>query len=73
MTSNQYYGALNRRFDKRARFLIKLGFAYSVLPETNIAVFSRPRPFRFNGIAASAVMLAPPRVWRDKLPGLLQR
>ena len=28
LTSNQYYGGLNRRFDKRASLLRKLGYKY---------------------------------------------
>jgi hypothetical protein len=29
VTSNQYYGGLNRRFDRRVRLLSKLGYKYT--------------------------------------------
>ena len=41
LTSNQYYGGLNRRFEKRSRLLRKLGFEYKRSEELGMAYFVR--------------------------------
>ena len=41
LTSNQYYGGINRRFDKRSKLLRKLGFEYMRIEEWGFAVFTR--------------------------------
>ena len=74
MTSNQRYAALNRRFERRARFLRRLGFRYRRVPEIDRAVFSRRGVLRREDIVtADEVMLACPAIWRDMLARLLRR
>lgn len=74
MTSNQRYGALNRRFDKRAKFLRKLGFAYRRIEEIGEAVFARKGFLRREDIlTADCVLLANNAVWRDELSRMLRR
>lgn len=41
LTSNQYFGAINRRFDNRARQLGKLGFKYLRNEQLGLAFFVR--------------------------------
>jgi len=77
MTSNQFYGALNRRFDNRARLLRKLGFQYRYVEEIGRAVFSR-KGRRLVGnkqdvLTCDIVLVASNRVWRDELSRMLVR
>lgn len=72
MTSNQEYAAINRRFDKRIKFLKRFGFRYRIeypfgQPHGYLV---RKCPFfhnRHQVIDASYIMLATPRVWREEL------
>lgn len=69
LPSNVFYGQLNRRFDRRAKLLRKLGYKYSsvqVLGDT-IAVFAKPRRFgmRHDIITASIVLTSHNRIFRD--------
>lgn len=71
ITSNQYYGALNRRFEARAKLLKRFGFKYERLESHAIAIFTRPST-RHTGrppvtIPAAVVMHAPRRSWLDTL------
>jgi hypothetical protein len=74
MTSNQRYAALNRRFERRAKFLRRFGFRYLRVPEIDRAVFARRGVLRREDIVTAAeVMLACPAIWRDMLARLLRR
>lgn len=73
LTSNQFYGGLNRRFEKRAALLRRFGFAYTRTGWTDahgktlpLALFTRNR-YRGQVIAASEVLHACNRVWRETL------
>ena len=77
MSSNQLYGGLNRRFDRRAAFLRKFGFAYRRVEEIGKAVFQR-KGRRLIGnqrdaLTADFVLLASNRVFRDELSRMLVR
>jgi V8-like Glu-specific endopeptidase len=70
MTSNEYYGGLNDRFELRASVLLKAGYAYKVIEiptPTGITgttgVFIRRRDV----ISAGTVMHAEGRAWEDEL------
>lgn len=67
LTSNEYYGGLNRRFEKRANLLRKLGWKYERLEKYNCAVFVRNSYHKGRTIAAGTVMNADRRVWNDTL------
>jgi len=79
---NPYYYGLLRRFDKRARLLLRLGFAYRSVTvgrwesdphPTHIALFVRRRLFRTDVIPAHAVMGADKRYWQALLEQCLHR
>ena len=73
LTSNQLYGGLNRRFDRRASLLCRLGFKYVAIAE-KIAAFQRAYPFgRSAIIPAAMVMHATNACWRDHLASTLSR
>ena len=82
ISSNQWYGALNRRFDRRARLLRRLGYRYTFTPLG--AVFVRGFGHRLESISAAVVMCAlnreflesvrcPVRVRLDEFDGLADR
>lgn len=75
VTSNQYYGGINRRFDKRCRLLLSFGFKYERPKDLDFAIFRRPKRFgKVCTIAATEVMNVPNRVWREStLPSALKR
>ena len=54
LSSNQWFGGLNRRFDRRARLLRRLGYRYATTPLG--AVFVRGSVSRLESIAACVVM-----------------
>ena len=66
LTSNEYYGGLNRRFNKRAARLRKLGFEYEAT-KYNGAFFTRKRMGRMASIPAATLHHADNRAWFDKL------
>jgi len=69
LTSNEYYGGLNRRFDKRAARLRKLGFEYT---GTDFgAFFIRKRFGRMSSIPAPTLHHADARAWFDTLKSAL--
>jgi hypothetical protein len=72
LTSNQYYGGLNRRFDRRARLLTRLGFV-SNLVETDLRVFTRTRHARKVNIPAAVLTHADNRAWHEVLASRLYR
>ena len=72
MTTNQRYGGLNRRFDRRVALLRRFGFKYST-PVPGIAVLTRMRYGRPTNVAASEVMHADRDTWVDRLTTLLVR
>lgn len=55
-TSNQYYGALNKRFDKRAKLLKRMGYKYTRTPYG--AMFIIESAFSRTVIAATLVSVA---------------
>lgn len=73
LTSNQFYGGMNRRFDKRAKRLRKLGFNYEIhqLDEhdkrATKGVFCRRRYGRMRMIFASELMTSCNRLWIKNL------
>ena len=72
LTSNQFYGAINRRFDRRITFLSRLGFKH-VINEFG-AFMVRKIPGRKDSvISTSAILYAVNTVWRDKLAVALHR
>lgn len=75
LTSNQYYGGMNRRFDKRTARLSKLGFKY--VANDFGAFFVKEVPFWVNKgkpivISVAAIHGYDNRMWfetlRSKLP-----
>ena len=76
LTTHQTYHALNRRFEKRAKTLRKVGFVYKDIPNMNIAVFTKPNPYRFSAtrtIAAAVLFYAGHREWQNILKDTLRR
>lgn len=41
LTSNQFYGGLNRRFDRRVKQLYRLGYRLHSVPEFGIALMAK--------------------------------
>ena len=58
LTSNQYYYGLNRRFEKRAKLLISLGYSYERIPGTTIAVYKKAELGRKKLILAQTLLHA---------------
>ena len=56
VTSNQYYGGLNRRFDRRFRLLRRLGYKYT--GTVYGGMFVKDSYFKVTSIPASVVMIA---------------
>lgn len=75
LTGNQYYGGLNRRFERRATLLRRLGFKYQHIDGLPMACFVRPEPCRRipRCIPASTLHHADNRAWIDTLRGALGR
>lgn len=76
LTSNQYYGGQNRRFDRRAKQLRKFGFRYERIAELDFAVFVRPQRFNPNrkqAIPTAFLFVADNRAWNGKLEEFLRR
>ena len=72
LTSNQYYGGLNRRFDRRAKQLRRFGFKYVRVEEFAIAIFVKGRPDcayakKKNRLTACFVMNADNRAYAEAL------
>lgn len=70
LTDNQMYRGMNRRFDKRVRFLARFGFRYQIVkneqdPRDTHGVLTRLRHGRAQTITASLVLIAPPRLFRE--------
>jgi hypothetical protein len=82
ITNNQYYGGLNRRFDRRAELLQRLGWKYVIcncdeFPErssrtASLAVFRRTRRGMCRIIPAATVIHADRRSWIDLLRSALR-
>lgn len=58
VSSNQYYGALNRRFDRRAKLLRKLGYKYTHTPYGGVFIKQQSKHWQTVSIPASVVMIA---------------
>jgi len=69
LTSNQHYGGLNRRFEKRSRRLRSLGFRYQQVEGMNIAVFARLRSssLKLAAIPVAVLHHADNRSWIETL------
>ena len=74
LTSNQFYGGINRRFDNRAIRLFRCGFAYEIIElgdKRSMAIFKR----RYRGmdqiIPACDLQNMCARLWIDALRRLL--
>lgn len=65
MASNEYYGALNVRFDEREQELIKLGYKREVLSGYNLAVYVRQRYGRTHVVQTAAMHFADDYGWND--------
>jgi len=75
LTSNQRYGGLNNRFDKRAKLLHRLGYKYIRIEEFGMAVFVRPLEYEHKrtSIIASDLHHADSDMWIDILKRSLRR
>lgn len=71
LTSNQYYGGLNRRFDARIRLLRKLNFSYDRETRCYYSKHEHYRRKKLNGIQLAMVMHSDRRAWRERLAGLV--
>ena len=58
ITSNQYYGGLNRRFDRRAQLLRKLGYKYTGTVYGAMFIKQQSKHWQTTSIPASVVMVA---------------
>lgn len=67
MSSNEFYGFLNQRFDSREQLLIALGFKRTTVPGLNMAVYTRERHGRVYAVAAATLSHAMDRAWKDIL------
>lgn len=67
MTSNEFYGKLNKRFDKREKELREMGYKRETLFAYNIALYVRVRHGKIHAISAGTVMNASKRVWEDHI------
>lgn len=75
MTSNQRYGGLNRRFDRRATQLFKAGFHYERIDNLGFAVFTKKIDFqrKTQSIHAQTLLYASKFDWHDVLATHLKR
>ncbi len=74
LTEQQYYGGLNRRFERRAALLRKMGFRYiwtEVAPKVTTGGFSRSQFGRVQYIPAALVAHAGARAFHAELARLL--
>lgn len=67
MTSNEFYGKINRRFDKREKELREMGYKRETLSAYNVALYVRVRHGKTHAIPAGTVMNASKRVWDDMI------
>lgn len=58
ITSNEYYGALNRRFDRRASLLRRLGYKYTATVYGGMFVKQQAKHWQTTSIPASIVMVS---------------
>ena len=64
LTSQQYYGGLNKRFDKRCALLVRAGFRW----DGEIPGFRHPRfCYRNTLITTTFIMHSSKRAWLDSL------
>lgn len=76
LTSNEYYGGLNRRFERRAKRLRTLGYEYERIDDLNLAVFAkrcRWNSRRNRAIPATAVARMSNEEYRELLAETLTR
>jgi hypothetical protein len=72
LTSNQYYGGLNRRFERRAALLRRLGFTYQRIEGMPVAVFGRGYLGKSQAIPAAVLHHADNRAWFEELARTLK-
>lgn len=72
LTSNQFYGGLNRRFDRRISFLIRFGFRH-VMNEWGAFMVRKGPGVKDVVIPTGVILFSDNRVWRDKLAFSLRR
>lgn len=65
MTSNQFYGILNKRFDQREKELLGFGYVRQVVPGLNIAVYTRTRHGKIHAVQTGTMHHATKRAWTD--------
>lgn len=76
LSNYHYYGGQNRRFDKRAERLKRLGFRYQRWEGLDLAVFIRwpkGKPNKPQAIPAVFLLVADNRAWIGKLEEFCQR
>ena len=75
MTNNQYYGGLNRRFEKRASLLRRLGWKYELSELYPVALFVRRARYsqKLRAIPAAILHYADNRAWVNVLATELNR
>ena len=75
LTSNQFYGGINRRFDRRVKQLYRLGYRLHSVPEFGIALMAKQREFerRNNSIPNAIIMHADNAAYRLYLASKLRR
>lgn len=76
VTSNQYYGGINLRFEKRRALLTKMGFEYKIIkisPRHTAGIFTRGEGVREQTILACVVNRSTNRMWNDDLQYLLRQ
>ena len=80
LTSNQYYGGINRRFERRAALLKRFGFTFKALDvggeggrkTATVGVWLRARFGSIYVLPSSVLSLADNRVWIDELSRVLK-
>jgi len=72
MTSNEYYGLVNKRTDERIGVLRALGFTYERAEGLPVAVMVKRRPYFKEPLAVPVAFLgaADDRAWLDRLEEL---
>jgi hypothetical protein len=70
LTSNQLYRGYNRRFDRRAMILTRMGFVHQILTQDRVSISLFVRNCHYgviHTIPASTVMYAANRVFIDTI------
>lgn len=65
ITSNEFYGFLNDRIDRREKELIALGYRRETLSAYNLALYVRSRHGRTHAVQTGTMIHACERAWND--------